>query len=48
MLLLIHCGYGLGQGAIAPDIGEIAIMRRMKLRKPDKKRPGGGRAVPAN
>jgi hypothetical protein len=33
---------------IAPDIGEIAIMRRMKLRKPDKKKPGGGMAVPAN
>jgi hypothetical protein len=47
-LLLIHCGYALGQAAIAPDIGEIANKRRMKLRKPDKKKPGGGMAVPAN
>jgi len=26
-LLLIHRGYGLGQGVIAPDIGEIEIKR---------------------
>ena len=29
MLPLIHCGYGLGQDAIASDTPDIAIERRM-------------------
>jgi hypothetical protein len=38
----------LAKARSRPDIGEIAIERRMKFRKVDKKKPGGGMAVPAN
>jgi hypothetical protein len=46
LLLLIHCGYGLGHDPIAAEIGGIAI-KRQSAGIPDKKEAGKRNAVPA-